>query len=89
MLIFKCRTESNIGSWLVFEYMELGDLANLLRSANEISGTDAKPANNVLKDKVIRPNDYQSNLNADLFKPLEKSTIYGDANRQRNGVFVI
>jgi hypothetical protein len=27
-------TEPNIGPWLVFEYMALGDLAQLLRSAN-------------------------------------------------------
>ena len=29
-----CITEPNIGPWLVFEYMALGDLAQLLRSAN-------------------------------------------------------
>lgn len=34
--------ECNMGSWLVFEYMELGDLAQLLRSSNGYSRSEEK-----------------------------------------------
>ncbi|KAI9563216.1 hypothetical protein GHT06_010674 [Daphnia sinensis] len=34
--------ECNMGSWLVFEYMELGDLAQLLRSSNGYSNSKEK-----------------------------------------------
>ncbi len=44
MTCIKCVTnilESNIGPWVVFEYMELGDLSHLLRSTNNLLSEDA------------------------------------------------
>ena len=42
--------ESNMASWIVFEYMGLGDLAQLLRSANDVLENNSAE---FLKDQVI------------------------------------